>query len=262
MTTSSPWKNFHYHDEGLNYTNVDVEKLELASKHCAACESKYKLILNTVNPYKEKQRITDETMRRTLIQLKGLYMNKKFNEALNIIEEAFNEGYKHADLYYMAGEIYRALKSFKEAETHYLQALTFQVHSPYVYQSLGLTYINLNNHKRAIPLFKHFTEKIVSDSSCFELGKCLAVCKSYLEATVQFGKAIQINNKVGDYYLHRGDSYEALGFTKLAIDDYKMFRELTPNYQEIFEANIRDLERQNKHAEANSFKAYLKKIEA
>jgi len=42
ITTSSPWKNFHYHDEGMNYSNIDVEKLELASKHCAACEAKYK----------------------------------------------------------------------------------------------------------------------------------------------------------------------------------------------------------------------------
>jgi len=90
----------------------------------------------------------------------------------------------------------------------------------------------------------------------------LAICKSYLEATVQFGKAIQINSKVGDYYLHRGDSYEALGFTKLAIDDYRMFRELTPNYREVFEANIKDLERQKKFDEASTFKAYLKKIEA
>ena len=42
VKTSSPWKNFHYHDEPANYTDIDIEKLEAASKHCAACESKYK----------------------------------------------------------------------------------------------------------------------------------------------------------------------------------------------------------------------------
>jgi len=138
-----------------------------------------RLILNTINPYKEKQRITDETMRKLLIHLKGLYMNKKFNEALDLLDSAFEDGYKHADLYYMAGEVHRALskisgdhficlltclESYKEAEGHYLQALTFQVHSPYVYQSLGLTYIHLNNPKRAIPLLKHFTDRIVLKS--------------------------------------------------------------------------------------------------
>lgn len=44
MKTSSPWKSFHYHDEPTNYADVDVEKLEHASKHCAACESKYKYL--------------------------------------------------------------------------------------------------------------------------------------------------------------------------------------------------------------------------
>lgn len=89
----------------------------------------------------------------------------------------------------------------------------------------------------------------------------MAVCKSYLEATVYFGKAIQLNPKVGDYYLHRGDSYEALGFTKLAIDDYRSFKKLTPNYKEIFEKNIKDLEKQKKFEEATTFKAYLAKID-
>jgi len=127
-----------------------------------------------VNPYKEKQRITDETIRKILIQLKGLFMSKKLKEAEELVENTLHDGYKHADLYYMGGEIKKALSKFfleiythiykelyKEAEAYYLQALTFQVHSPYVYQSLGLVYINLNSHKRAIPLLKHFTDKIV-----------------------------------------------------------------------------------------------------
>lgn len=75
-----------------------------------------------------------------------------------------------------------------------------------------------------------------------------------------FGKAIEINSKIGDYYLHRGDSYEALGFMKLAIDDYRAFRKMTPNYREIFEKNIKDLEKQGKFEEANSFKVYMRKI--
>jgi len=72
---------------------------------------------------------------------------------------------------------------------------------------------------------------IVSDTACFELGKCLAICKSYLEATIYFTKSIDINPKIADYYLHRGDSYEALGFMKLAIDDFAMYRKLNPNFE-------------------------------
>jgi len=89
----------------------------------------------------------------------------------------------------------------------------------------------------------------------------LALNKSYLEATVYFGKAIEISPKQADYFLHRGDSFEALGFTKLAIDDYRMFKKLAPNYKEIFESNIKALEKDGEYEEANSFKAYLRKIE-
>lgn len=101
-------------------------------------------------------------------------MSKKFAEAEELVENALHDGYRHADIYYMAGEVKKALsikysnffwlifkELYKEAEAYYLQGLTFQVHSPFIYQSLGFTYINLNNPKRAIPLLKHFTDKIV-----------------------------------------------------------------------------------------------------
>lgn len=83
---------------------------------------------------------------------------------------------------------------------------------------------------------------IISDTACFELGKCLAISKSYLEATIYFTKAIDINGKVPDYYLHRGDSYEALGFMKLAIDDFSMYKKLNPGFLETFSDNIDRLE--------------------
>lgn len=40
--SGSPSKNLHFHDEEVNYKNVDIEKMEAASKHCRACEAKYK----------------------------------------------------------------------------------------------------------------------------------------------------------------------------------------------------------------------------
>lgn len=62
-----------------------------------------------VNPYKEKQRITDETIRKVLISLKALYVAKKYDEAEELVTNTLADGFKHADLYYMAGEVKRAL---------------------------------------------------------------------------------------------------------------------------------------------------------
>jgi tetratricopeptide (TPR) repeat protein len=246
------------HSQFLNTGNM--EKMKQHSKHCGACAAKFRFTLNEVNPYYAQEKISDDLVRKVLIQLKTFLIAKKYKEADALALKSLNDGYSHADLYYMSGEIKRALGNEKEAESYFLQALTFEVHSPYVYQSLALTYIDKGEFKRAIPLLKHFVEKNVSDTANYELGKCLAIAKSYLEATVYFSKAIEINPKVAEYFLHRGDSYEALGFMKLAIDDFREYRNQSPKYKDQFERNIQALERQGNHVDANNLKAYLKKI--
>lgn len=49
----------------------------------------------------------------------------------------------------------------REAEDSLLKCLNFDVHSPYVYYSLGLIYIELGHFKRAIPLLEKFLEYLV-----------------------------------------------------------------------------------------------------
>jgi len=58
---------------------------------------------------KREKRTEDETIRKLLIHLKRLVQSQRYSEAEKIADNAFTQNLKHADLYYIAGEIKRAL---------------------------------------------------------------------------------------------------------------------------------------------------------
>ena len=58
---------------------------------------------------KRKLKDEDEIIRKVLIHLKALVQLQKYSEAEKTVDYAFKQNLKHSDLYYMAGEIKRAL---------------------------------------------------------------------------------------------------------------------------------------------------------
>eukprot|EP00330_Aristerostoma_sp_ATCC50986_P006362 CAMPEP_0114585008 /NCGR_PEP_ID=MMETSP0125-20121206/8655_1 /TAXON_ID=485358 ORGANISM="Aristerostoma sp., Strain ATCC 50986" /NCGR_SAMPLE_ID=MMETSP0125 /ASSEMBLY_ACC=CAM_ASM_000245 /LENGTH=69 /DNA_ID=CAMNT_0001779863 /DNA_START=856 /DNA_END=1065 /DNA_ORIENTATION=- len=67
-----------------------------------------------------KDKISDDYIRKILIQLKTLFLAKKYDTGLDLVLKTIEDGYSHADLYYMSGEIRRALGNLKEAELEFL----------------------------------------------------------------------------------------------------------------------------------------------
>ena len=65
-------------------------------------------------------------------------------------------GTRHADVFYLAGEVQRLLNNPDEAEAHLLNAIAMKIHTPYSYYSLGLVYIDMKDYSKAIPVLKHF----------------------------------------------------------------------------------------------------------
>ena len=55
-------------------------------------------------------------------------------------EEMINKGVEHSDVYYMLGEVFKQKNENSEAIKYLLKALSYKVHSPYVYESLGQCY--------------------------------------------------------------------------------------------------------------------------
>jgi len=120
----------------------------------------------------------------------------------------------------------------------------------------------MGQEKRAIPLLKHFLEKCISDTANFELGKCLNNSKNYVDAAHHFSKAIEINSKNPEYYLYRAETYEAMGFVKLACDDFRRYRTLYPTFGYSFEKKAKDCENFGNFVEANKIRNFIKKVQS
>lgn len=52
--------------------------------------------------------------------------------------------------------------------------------------------------------------------------------KDYLDSVVFFGRAIELDETEGNFYLHRADAYEALGFVDMSLKDYRLFKRFSP----------------------------------
>lgn len=83
------------------------------------------------------------------------------SEAVNLLKQRIDDGLVHADLYYLLGETLRSIDRLEEAEEALLSALSMKLHSPYVYYSLGLLYLDTGEMSRSIPLLTHFLSQIV-----------------------------------------------------------------------------------------------------
>jgi len=57
---------------------------------------------------------------------------------------------------------------------------------------------------------------------------CLVKLGEPLDSVVYFGRAIELDETQGVYYLHRGDAYDSLGFVDLSLKDYRIYKRLSP----------------------------------
>ena len=109
-----------------------------------------------------------------LLKVKTMIRRKKIHLARELLDDILSDpSVQHADLFYLSGEVFRLLGLYEEAQNHLIEALKFNVHPPYVYNSLGQVERELNNIPRSISLFKHFVHLIETPESHFQLGELL-----------------------------------------------------------------------------------------
>lgn len=81
-----------------------------------------------------------------------------------------SKGIEHSDVFYMLGEVYRQQANLTPAITYLLKALAYQVHSPYVYESLGQCYYQISEYKKSISLLKKFVTMRKSHFAHYVIG--------------------------------------------------------------------------------------------
>lgn len=101
-------------------------------------------------------------LNKLLLDSKTCMKKLQFNRAYEILKLPILKGLKHADVYYMFGEVCRLLKKLEDSERYLLEAIKFECYSPFAFLSLGLLYQELGQHKNAINFLKHFTDIMVN----------------------------------------------------------------------------------------------------
>lgn len=88
---------------------------------------------------------------------------KKINylKAYELLKLPIVQGLYHADVFYLFGEVARICKKLEESEKYLLQSLKFELHSPFVFYSLGLLYQEMLEFKYSIKFFKCFIQILV-----------------------------------------------------------------------------------------------------
>lgn len=81
-----------------------------------------------------------------------------------------------------------------------------------------------------------------------------------LDSVVYFGRAIELDDREGTYYLHRAETYESLGFVDMAMKDYRSFKRCTLSWIDVFEDKIQALLKVGNTDEAKTFKNFMIKI--
>lgn len=236
----------------------DLALIQKRSKKCRACEGMFRVYLsrgtyNANNPL-------GLSLPMLLIRAKKLIGKKQYIEAKELLLGIISKEVKHSDVFYLLGEVQRILGSFQEARKNLLEALRYEVHSYFVYESLGMTYFELGDYANALKLFRKFLEFSESDFIHFYVAKCFIRMENHVDAAVHLSKAIEINPNVETYYLFRGDAYDQMGFSELAVYDYRKVRELNPGILDYYNDKLAAAQRENRKSEVMTLRDMIRKI--
>ena len=203
--------NYKSYDKSKN--NIDINKsVQKKYKHLFS-KSIDKHILNK-NQLK---------LNKILLQSQTLIKNHKYVSAYYLLRNTISTGEYHSDLFYLYGEVNRVLKNYQNAEDYLLLALNFEIHSPYVFYSMGLLYQNLNEYNYSNIFLKLFQRLIDNDKVHFLIAKNYMGMGELIKAAKELTIAIEMNNENDSYYKFRSEIYKKLGLTEMSIEDLNMY---------------------------------------
>jgi len=160
---------------------------------------------------------------KILLQSQNLIRTHKYISAYNLLRNAIATGEYHSDLFYLFGEVNRILENYKNAEDYLLLALNFEIHSPFVFYSMGLLYQDLNKYDYSNIFFKLFKRLINNDKVHFLIAKNYMMMGQFLEAVKKVSIAIEKNQECDYYYKMRSELYDKIGLNERANDDLDMY---------------------------------------
>jgi hypothetical protein len=162
-------------------------------------------------------------LNKILLESQTLIKNHKYVSAYYLLKNTIATGEYHSDLFYLYGEVNRILKNYKIAEDYLLLALNFEIHSPYVFYSMGLLYHNLKEYSYSNTFLKLFLSLINNESVHFIIAKNYMSLGEFTKAAKELTKSIEMNNENDKYYKIRSEVYNKMGLIEMSNEDLNMY---------------------------------------
>ena len=205
-----------------NYTNIKSpfhKKSDNYAKKIAIYNLDSKDNINKTNKTSKLKKSQPEhtthtknsNLSKILLESRDLIKKKKLKQAYILLKQTVSTGHQHSDLFYLYGEINRMLKQNNVAENYLINALKFELHSPYVFYSLGLLYQDMKDYKNSIKFFKLFNRLLDNADVHFQIALNHFNLKDFVNAAEEISKAIDLNNDCAEYYLFRSEIYKNMG---------------------------------------------------
>ena len=139
---------------------------------------------NSNNVDKGKQERISQYCAKLVASAKFKVKRGQIDSVLSELGSAIGNGIKHADVFYMFGEVSRLKGLYQQSVKYLTEALRFKLHSPYTYFSLGRSYSALSEHEKAVKILEHFLELIEVPEAHFELAKSLLQLENKVESVI------------------------------------------------------------------------------
>ena len=176
------------------------------------------------NKNKDKENKMKTDLSKILLEARDLIKKLKIKQAYVLLKKTISTGIQHSDLFYLYGEVNRLVKQNKVAEEYLLKALKFELHSPYVFYSLGILYQDLKQYQNSNKFFKLFFRLLNNADLHFQMGINYFYMKDYVSAAEELSNAIDLNNECPEYYQFRSEIYKNMGLKEMENEDYNMYQ--------------------------------------
>lgn len=107
--------------------------------------------------------MNDVLSQNSVIDAVKLFDEKKYFDALVILNKAIENNPKNADAYYYKGSIYDAQGKYQSAIEHYKKSLEYNPNQDVTYYLIAIDYENLNKPQDALGYYKKFIEVYKTD---------------------------------------------------------------------------------------------------
>ncbi|MBE7444639.1 MAG: serine protease [Planctomycetia bacterium] len=151
----------------------------------------------------------------------------RYTESVAAYEQVIRIRPDDAGAYAMMGAAYDKLERYAEAIDAYKQAIQIKPDNAEVYRMLGMAHFRLRHYAEAITAYKQAIAIKPDDARAYySMGVTYGILGLYQEEAEAYRQAIRIKPDFAEAHLSLGIVYLNNGDKKLALEEYKILRDM------------------------------------